>query len=163
MGEYDEERERLSWREIDRLRDRSKHVRKEEKRERPQKLDRWKTKRAKEALERLLKGEKGTLEHDKLYNKIHASYGTESFLKNVKAYIDKYGLPDDASTLMLIMDTKDEKIILAALEKLKSMYHHLPERTKEDVRRKVSILRFTEKSTEVREEALAFLEELKGP
>ncbi|MCX7668415.1 MAG: hypothetical protein N2Z84_05745, partial [Atribacterota bacterium] len=48
----------------------------------------------------LLKGEKGTLEHDKLLNKIHSSYGTSSFITHIKKYIEKYGLPDDVSTLL---------------------------------------------------------------
>jgi hypothetical protein len=160
MGEYDDERDRPSWREIDRLRDRSRHVRREEKKERPQKIDRWKSGRAREALERLLKGERGTLEHDKLFNKIHTSYGTESFLRHVKAYIERYGLPDDPSTLMLLMDTKDEKIIRDVIDRFESIYPNLTDRMKEDVKRKVSIVRLTERSQKVRERAEAFLEKV---
>ncbi|MCX7857233.1 MAG: hypothetical protein N2513_04550 [Deltaproteobacteria bacterium] len=159
MSQYDDdERERPSWREIDRLRDKSRHVRKEEKKEKSLKVDRWKTGRAKEALERLLKGEKGTPAHDKLYNKIHSSYGTESFIKNVKNYIEKYGLPDDASTLMLIMDTKVEEVVLPAIEKLELIYTKLSDKMKEDVRRKISIIKMTEKSETIREKAKDFLE-----
>ncbi len=158
MAEYEDERERPSWREIDRLRDRSRHVRREERKERVERPDRWKTARAKEALERLLKGEKGTLEHDKLYNKIHSSYGTKSFTKNVKSYIEKYGLPDDASTLMLIMDTKEEDIIGDAIDKLALIYNELPQKLKEDVIRKISIVKLVERSEKVRRKAEAFLE-----
>lgn len=157
MSDYDD-RDRPSWREIDRLRDKSRHVRREERKEKPERIDRWKTKRAKEALERILKGKKGTLKHDKLYNKIHSSYGTENFVKNVKSYIENYGLPDDASTLMLIMDTKDEEIIMGAIDKLGTIYHDLTDRMKEDVRRKISIIKLTERSESIRQKAEAFLE-----
>lgn len=160
MGDYDDERERPSWREIDRLRDRSRHVRREEKRERKERFDRWKSGRAKEALERLLKGEKGTLEHDKLLNKIHVSYGTEGFVKAVKDYVKKYGMPDDPSTLILIMDTKDDEIVSGAMEKLREIYGELKENLKEDARRKVSILRMSSKSSTIREKAQEFLESL---
>lgn len=157
MSDYDDEKERLSWREIDRLRDRSRHVRKEEREERKKGPDRWRSGRAREALERLFKGEKGTLEHDKLYNKIHKSYGTPSFNKNVKNYIEKYGFPDDASTLMLIMDTKEEEIIIGAIDKLTRIFSGLSDRMKKDVARKVAIVKMTEKSEKVKEKAEAFL------
>lgn len=160
MGDYEDERERPSWREIDRLRDRSRHVRREERRESKQKFDRWKSGRAKEALERLLKGEKGTLEHDKLLNKIHLSYGTEGFLKAVKDYVKKYGMPDDPSTLLLIMDSKDDEIVLEAMDKLRDIYGKLKDKMKEDAKRKVSILKLSARSYEVREKAKEFLESL---
>ena len=69
--EYDDN-ERPSWREIDKRREKSSHVgeEKKQKSDRPG-ADRWDTGRYKKALEKLFLGEKGTLEHEKLYNKIH--------------------------------------------------------------------------------------------
>ena len=85
MGDYDDERP--SWREIDKRRDRSSHVREEKQERKTQAGDRWNTGRHKEALEKLFKGEKGTLEHEKLYNKIHKSYGTSTFLPAIQKYV----------------------------------------------------------------------------
>ena len=87
MGDYDDERP--SWREIDKRRDRSSHVKKDERQQKEAvKQDRWNTGRQKQALEKLFMGEKGTLEHEKLYNKIHKSYGSSTFLPTVQKYVE---------------------------------------------------------------------------
>ena len=152
MSDYDDERP--DWRELDRRRDRSRQYGrqdKEAKKELPK--DRWNVARRKEALDRLFMGEKGTAEHDKVFNKIHKSYGTPSFLVNVKKYVEKYGTPDDISTLLLILDTKDKEVVFGALDKIGEVFQSLSLRQKEDAKRKLSILRLTDKSEEVKEKA----------
>ncbi len=162
MSDYDDERP--NWRELDRRKDRSGFYGRQEKSEKGARKEgpknRWQSGRVKEALDRLFLGEKGTPEHDKLFSKLHSSYGSGSFLKHVNAYTGKYGLPDDAPTLLLILDTKDEGIMTAALEKLKGLYASLQARQKEDVRRKLSILAMADRSQKVRERAGEALEEL---
>jgi hypothetical protein len=152
MSDYDDEKP--DWRELDRRRDRSRQYgrqEKEVKKELPK--DRWNVARRKEALDRLFMGEKGTVEHDKLFNKIHKSYGSASFLANVKKYIEKYGTPDDISTLLLILDTKERDIIFRSLDKVGEIFKSLSTRQKEDAKRKLSLLRMTDRSLEVREKA----------
>jgi hypothetical protein len=162
MGDYDDEKP--SWREIDKRRDRSSHVREEK----PQGgdgrvgADRWNTGRRKEALEKLFQGEKGTLEHEKLYNKIHKAYGTSVFLSTVQKYFEKYGPPDDASTLLLVLDSKDMDVMVLAMEKLRQVYGGASSREKEDIRRKLSILALTERSADVKEKASEIGEDLKS-
>jgi len=161
MGDYDDD-ERPSWRDIDKKRDRSSHVRQErsEKSEAPK--DRWQAGRQKQALDRLFLGDKGTVEHGKLYNKLHKAYGTDRFLPAVQAYIEKYGLPDDASTLLLLMDAKEVEIKLQTIEKVREIHDTLSPREKEDVRRKISIVAMTERSADVKERAREVAEELKA-
>jgi hypothetical protein len=160
MGDYDDEKP--DWREIDRKKDRSKPFgRQEEKgpsRDKPK--DRYKTGKWEKALDKLFMGKKGTIEHEKLYNKIHKTYGTKKFSAIVTSYVEEYGLPDDVSTLLLIIDTKDQDIILPVFEKLKEIYGSLLPRQKEDVKRKLSIIKLTDKSTEVKEKAAEVLEKL---
>ncbi len=149
MSSYDDERP--DWREIDRRKDRSRHMGRSEqgqKKEGPK--NRWQAGRVKEALGRLFMGEKGTVEHDKQYRRVHSSYGSERFLTEVKKYIEKYGLPDDVSTLILILDTRGQDIIFQSLEKIKAIYDVLSTRQKEDVKRKLSIMSLTDKSREIR-------------
>jgi hypothetical protein len=150
MGDY--ENDRPDWRELDRRRDKSKLYgrieEKGEKKERPK--DRYQAGRVKEALDRLFMGKKGTIEHEKLYNKIHSNYGSNRFVTTVTKYIEQYGVPDDPSTLLLILDTKDQGIITMGIEKLKEIYGGLTKRQQEDIRRKLSILAMTDKSKEVR-------------
>jgi len=104
--EYDND-ERPSWRDIDKKRDRSSHVGREKQELKEPAADRWNTGRHKKALERLLMGDKGTPEHEKLYKKIHKSYGAPAFPESVRTYVEKYGPPDDVSTLLLSLDTRD--------------------------------------------------------
>lgn len=160
MGDYDDERP--DWRELDRRRDRSSHygtrAEKGEKKERPK--NRWEEARTKEALDRLFMGKKGTVEHDKAFRKLHSSYGTASFLAAVQKYIAKYGPPDDVPSLLLILDSKDDEIILLTFEKLKAIFPSVPPRQQEDVKRKLSIIAMTDKSKEMKKKAGALLEEL---
>ncbi len=163
MGDYDDD-ERPSWREIDKRRDRSSHVR-QEKGERKggarPGADRYEQGRYKEALDKLFKGKKGTLEHEKLYNKIHKSYGSSTFLPTVQKYVAAYGPPTDISTLILILDTKDQDIMLAAIDVLQELAGKASPREKEDVRRKLSIISMTDRSGDVKERAREVAEELK--
>jgi len=152
MSDYDDEQP--DWREIDRRKDKSRQYgrqEKEYKKDLPK--DRWNIARRKEALDRLFMGEKGTVEHDKIYNKIHKSYGTPAFLANVRKYIEKYGPPDDISTLLLVLDTKEKDVVFGALDKIGEVFRSLSPRQKEDAKRKLSILRLTDRSVEVRDKA----------
>ncbi len=161
MGDYDDD-ERPSWREIDKKRDRSSHVRQEKKERKEANQDRWNIGRQKEALDRLFKGNKGTIEHEKLYNKIHKSYGTGTFVPTVQKYMEKYGPPDDTSTLLIVLDTKEKEIQVAAIEKLKLIYKDVSPREKEDIRRKLSIMALTDRSIDIKELAAEAVEELKA-
>jgi ssDNA-specific exonuclease RecJ len=106
-------------------------------------------------------GKKGTIEHEKLYNKIHSTYGSNRFISTVTKYIEQYGVPDDPSALLLILDTKEQNIICSGIEKLKEIYGGLTKRQQEDIRRKLSILAMTDKSREVRGIAGEVLEGMK--
>ena len=162
--DYDND-ERPSWRDIDKKRDRSSHVSQDKKEKagggRPG-ADRYEQGRYKEALEKLFQGKKGTIEYQKLYNKIHKSYGSSTFLKHVQNFTQAYGLPEDVSTLLLILDTKDPATMLTAIDKLKDLFAAATAREKEDIRRKLSIIGMTDRSGDVKERAREVAEELKS-
>jgi hypothetical protein len=160
--EYDRD-ERPSWRDIDKKRDRSAHVGQDKKEKRGggrPGADRYEQGRYKEALEKLFQGKKGTLEYQKLHNKIHKSYGSSTFLPSVRKFIEAYGLPQDISTLLLILDTKNVDITLTAIDKLKELSGGASAREKEDIRRKISIIAMTDRSSDVKERAQEAAEEL---
>lgn len=161
MGDYDDD-ERPSWREIDKRRDRSSHVKQEKQEKNQPGADRWNTGRHKKALERLFMGEKGTIEHEKLYKKIHKSYGSPTFLSTVQQYVEQYGPPDDTSTLLLLLDTKDVAVMLLTMEKLQQVYAKVSAREKEDIRRKLSILALTDRSADIKEKASEIGAQLKS-
>lgn len=160
--EYDDN-ERPSWRDIDKRREKSSHVSREkgQKAEKPG-ADRWETGRYKKALDKLFLGDKGTLEHEKLHNKIHRSYGTTTFLTTVQTYIEKYGPPDDVSTLLLLLDAKDPEVMTLTIDKLLAIFDAASAREKDDAKRKLSIVALTERTPEVKEKAAETLEELKS-
>lgn len=162
MGDYDDN-ERPDWRELDRRRDRSTFYGRQEKgagkkKEAPK--DRWQQGRVKDALDRLFKGDKGTPEHDKLFARLHNAYGSEAFPKQAEKYMAKFGLPDDAATLILFIDLKDADACIATLDKLTDIYPALQPRQKEDVRRKISIAAMGHRIKEVRIRAGEVLEQL---
>jgi hypothetical protein len=161
MADYDDD-ERPSWREIDKKRDRSSHVSGEKKEKKAVLQDRWNTGRQREALDRLFQGEKGTPEHDKLYNNIHKTYGTNRFPGAVQRYLDKFGPPNDVSTLLLLLDSKDPKFILPAIDRLQEIYPKITSREREDARRKLSMLALTERSADIKERAAEVAEGLKA-
>jgi len=160
MGDYDDDKP--SWRELDRQRDKSRFYGRQEKgagkKEAPK--DRWQQGRVKDALDRLFKGDKGTVEHDKLYAKLNNAYGSEAFHKQAEKYVAKYGLPDDAATLLLFLDLQAADTGVATLEKLAGLYGSLSPRQQEDVKRKISITAMTHKIKEVRVKAEETLEEI---
>lgn len=162
MADYDDD-EKPDWRELDRRRDRSTFYGRQEKgagkkKEAPK--NRWQQGRVKDALNRLFKGDKGTPEHDKLYARLHNAYGTDSFPKQAEKYVEKYGLPDDAPTLILFLDLKEAGTCNATLDKLLELYPSLQARQQEDVKRKISIASMGHKIKEVRTRATEILEEM---
>jgi hypothetical protein len=164
VSDYDDDRP--NWREIDRNKDKSGFYGRQEKKERGEggakegPKDRWQAGKVKEAIDRIFMGKKGTIEHAKLFKKVHQSYGLGTFLKHVMAYMEKYGLPDDAPTLLLLLDTKDQSLSLDAIGKLQEKYSTFPQQHKDDALRKLSIVAMTGKSREVRLKAEEVMEEL---
>lgn len=164
MSDYDDDKP--NWREIDRNKDKSGFYGRKEKKEGDEgrakegPKDRWQAGKVKEAIDRIFMGKKGTIEHAKLFKKVHQSYGKGTFLKHVMAYMEKYGLPDDAPTLLLVIDVKDQPISFDAMGKLQAIYQTLSQQQKDDVLRKFSIVAMTGKSREVRLKAEDVMGEL---
>ena len=76
----DDDREKLSWREIDKMRDHSRHVSGEPKSFRERSLrSEWAKKQHLKQAEKFFLGKKGTDEYKKAYTALHAKYGTPGF------------------------------------------------------------------------------------
>jgi len=163
MVPYDDERP--SWREIDRLRDRSPHTRRREssKSELEKALDsKWLKERYLKEVEKLFSGKKGSPEHDKALKAIHKAYGTNRFNRTVKKYVEEFGLPEDWGTLILLLDTKDAGIVCQALEALKALYPEKGLVEKQGFLSKARVLALTARKEEIREAAQLVLEELEA-
>lgn len=121
MSEQDG-RKKLSWREIDKLKDQSGFSKIRRKLEKSEKRSIQEESKAKEKylkeLEKLFTDKK-ELEKQEFIEKLHKNYGTKNFKKLAKEFIEKFGMPDDWRTLLLFLDLDERKLVLSALEKLK--------------------------------------------
>ena len=157
----EDEREKLSWREIDRRRDRSPHAPKEAPRERERsRRSEWVMKKYRKEADKLFMGKKGTKKHQKAHHDIDRYHGTDQFEAAVKNYIDQYGLPDDWSTLSLLLDYSDSEKVLQVLATMKNMYEGRSPVEKQGFKAKVDILAMTASDSDLRDLAEELLKTL---
>jgi len=149
----DDDREKLSWREIDKMRDHSRHVSGEPKsfRERSLRSDWAKKQHLKEA-EKFFLGKKGTDEYKKAYAAVHDKYGSPGFEEAAKKFIQEFGPPDDWGTLILILDAKDPAVARETLAPLKGLYEKRSPIEQKGLKGKLRILAITAKDKNLREE-----------
>jgi hypothetical protein len=151
------EEDRPSWREIDRRKDRSPYAPKEAPMDRESsRRSEWVMKKYRKEADKLFMGKKGTKKHQKAHNDIDRYHGTDQFEATVKAYLDQYGLPDDWSTLSLLLDYSDPQMVLRALAAMKDLYETRSLIEKQGFKAKVDILAMTASDSDLRD----FSEEL---
>jgi len=153
MNSYDEdEKERPSWRDIDRKKDRSKHVAEERSAFRPKSAKaQWAQKQYLKEVENLFKGKKATKEHAIAHEAIHKYAGTSKFNTAVKKYIEEYDLPDDWSTLFLLLDYKDLSVVKRVIATLKEKAQEETLNVKEGLKSKLRIIAMTTPDSELKE------------
>jgi len=154
---YDEDRP--SWREIDRRKDRSSHVsrnRSERRGKSPQSS--WLQKQYRKEAEKLFMGKKGSDKHRADHRAIYESHGSAQFAGAVKIYLEEYGLPDDWSTLSLLLDCEESAVVQETIGALKVQYPARTALEKQGFRSKLEILAMTTRDEDLRE----FVEETLG-
>ena len=155
------EREKLSWREIDRRKDRSPYAPKETPRDQARsRRSEWVMKKYRKEADKLFMGKKGTKKHQKAHNDLDRYHGTDQFETVVKAYLDQYGLPDDWSTLLLLLDYSDSQKVLQALAAMKDLYEARSPIEKQGFKAKVDILAMTSSDSDLRDFAEEMLKTL---
>ncbi len=157
----EDERDQISWREIDRRRDRSPHAPKEppRERERPRKSD-WLKKRYRKEVEKLFMGKKGTKKHQKALDDLDRLHGTDQFDEAVRNYLEEYGLPEDWSTLSLLLDYSDPEKVSEVLRVMRNLYEERTPMEKQGFKAKLDILAMTTNDSDLREMAEEILRSL---
>jgi hypothetical protein len=156
-----DEGEKISWREIDRRKDRSPYAPKETPQDRVRsRRSEWVMKKYRKEADKLFMGKKGTKKHQKARNDIDRFHGTDQFEAAVKAYLDQYGLPDDWSTLSLLLDYSDSQKVLQALAAMKDLYEAKSPIEKQGFKAKVDILAMTSSDSDLRDFAEEMLKTL---
>jgi len=156
-----EEGEKLSWREIDRRKDRSPYAPKEVPQDRVRShRSEWAMKKYRKEADKLFMGKKGTKKHQKAHHDIDRYHGTDQFEAAMKAYLDEYGLPEDWSTLLLLLDYSDPEKVLQALAAMKDLYEARSPVEKQGFKAKVDILAMTASDSDLRDFAEEMLKTL---
>ncbi len=150
-----------SWSEIDKKKDSSKHASGDSADSRPKspKKD-WIHKMYLKEIEGLFKGKRGSKEHSVALEAIHKKTGTKQFNTAAKKYIKEYGLPDDWSTLFLLIDYKELKVVKQVITLLKEMSKEEPLSLKEGFKSKLNIIAMTSPDEKLRDLAEETLEDL---
>ena len=101
--------------------------------------------------DKLFMGKKGTKKHQKAHSDIDRVHGTDQFETAVKAYLDQYGLPDDWSTLLLLLDYSDPAVVSEALTALKNLYESRSPMEKQGFKARVDIMAMTASDRDLRD------------
>ncbi|MEI6128128.1 MAG: hypothetical protein WCQ99_16385 [Pseudomonadota bacterium] len=160
-AEYDDDDDRPGWRDIDRKKDKSKHVSEDRAEGRPKSAKKeWVQKMYLKEIENLFKGKKSSKEHGIALGEIHQRAGTKKFNAAAKKYLKEYGMPDDWSTLFLLLDYKEMKVVRTAAETLKAMSKDAPLNLKEGFKSKLNIIAMTTTDDALREMVEETLQDL---
>ena len=160
-GGDDEERERPSWSEIDKRKDRSKHVSQDKpvfSKKSPK--SEWLSKQYRKQAEALFSGKKENKPLQAARSSIHKYHGTDKFNSTVKKYIGEYGLPADFSTLFLLLDYRDKEVVKEVLNLLKAKAPEQSLNIQEGFKSKVRIMAMTADNEEIREASEKVLEDI---
>jgi len=161
FGSDSDDREKPSWREIDRRRDRSRHVSRDDSGSKEKSLrSTWAKERYLKEVDKLFQGEKGSKGHKTDLDAIHRTYGTKKFGDSVKKYLEKYGIPDDWSTLMLLLDYKDEEVLAEIIETMQVYAKERSMTERQGFKDKLEILSFTSSHAHIVSLAERVLKEL---
>ncbi len=163
MTDYDDREEKLSWSEIDKRKDGSKHVSRGRPgfRRKTSVKEEWAKKQYLKEIEKLFSGEKEeTEEQKKARGNISYAYGSNKFNSVVVDYVKKYGLPKDWGTLILMLDHKDKKIVKKTLNTLREMLNESSTTEREGFKSKVKIIAMTAEDSELQELAEEIVEGL---
>lgn len=157
----EDERERVSWREVDRRKDRSPYAPKEAPKDRQRsRQSEWVMKKYRKEADKLFMGKRGTKKHQKAHHDIDRYHGTNQFEIAVKTYLDQYGLPEDWSTLSLLLDYSDSEKVLQALDAMKGLYESRTPMEKQGFKARLDILAMTASDSDLRDFAEEMLKDL---
>jgi hypothetical protein len=163
MSTFDDREDRPSWSEIDKRKDRSKHLRTDspDVKHKPSVQEEWAKKQYLKEIDKLFTGKREEPEDQKKARKAIAQhYGSSKFNSTVNQYIKKFDVPRDWGTLILMLDHKDVKIVMKTLDVLRELVHESSAAEKEGFKSRVKIVAMTTDNEALQERAEELLQEL---
>ena len=161
MGEKkkDDEREPLSWRDIDRRRERPGEWGPAPERE-PRKQAEWVRKMALRQAEALFKGKKALPEYQTALKGLEASHGTKKFPAVARKFLEEYGLPEEWGILTLLLDFPDPDVVQQVLKAMAGLAVSRSRVEQQGFKGKLKIWALTSPDRELRHTAEEILENL---
>jgi hypothetical protein len=148
----DEERERLSWREIDQRRDRpGERAPKQERL--PKKQAEWVRKQALAQAEALFKGKRIRPEYQAALRELEALHGNKKFAARAKKFLEEFGLPEEWGTLNRLLDYPEPGVVGEVLEALAAQVGSRSRVEQQGFRGRLQIMALTSPHGELRKKA----------
>lgn len=161
MGRDDDnERERPSWREIDRLRDGSRRGRPEPRAKGGRKQQEKIRQEALKQAEALFAGKQQRPEYKKALAKLEDQRATPQFEAASAKFLKDYGLPEDWRGLMLFLDYPDAAVVAEALLRLRQLAPSQSMTEVQGLKGKLRTLSLISRFLEIKEKAADMLEEI---
>ena len=118
MSDDRDERRKLSFSELDKLRRGEKVGRDEPRGHRAEQAQAQARTQAMNEADSVFSLGKGGAEGKRLANEMRDAHGTSDFLHACRSYCEKIGIPQDPALLALLLDSGERDLVVAALEAL---------------------------------------------
>ena len=158
--ERDYRNREISWSEIDKRRDRSRHVSRDEERPRSRKergKAEWQRKLALKEANKLFQGKQGTPAHDQAVSRLQEHLGTKKFKTLAKKYLEEYGRPQHWGIQYLFLDYPDPELVMDLLRDMAEDYPRRSLREQQAFLSKLRTLQALAEDGEVRDLAAEIL------
>jgi len=148
----DDDRERLTWKEIDQRRDRQQHQAPKKPRLPKKEAERVRQQALRQA-EALFKGKRGRPEYRTALKELEAQHGTKKFHIAVKNFIQEYGLPEEWGALNRLLDYPEPAVVAEVLKAMAAQAGARSRVEQQGFKGRVQILALTSPHLEVRRQA----------
>ncbi|MFH1728217.1 MAG: hypothetical protein ABIA04_07355 [Pseudomonadota bacterium] len=100
-------------------------------------------------LDNMFKGDKGTLDHYELLQKLKTQQTGQVFKTNIDKYLDLYGMPEDFEVLGAMLELSDLKLVKEAIFLIVHYSEDIPNNLKDLLKMKVDLLKMTSTDKEL--------------
>jgi hypothetical protein len=148
----DDDRERLTWKEIDQRRDRQQHQAPKKPRQPKKEAERVRQQALRQA-EALFKGKRGRPEYQTALRELESQQGTKKFHNFVKNFINEYGLPEEWGALNRLLDYSEPEVVAEVLQAMAEQLGARSRVEQQGFKGRVQVLALTSPHLEVRRQA----------
>ena len=148
----DDDRERLTWKEIDQRRDRQQHQGPKKPRLPKKEAERVRQEALRQA-EALFKGKRGRPEYQTALRELEAHHGTKKFQNYVKNFLQEYGLPEEWGALNRLLDYPEPAVVVEVLQAMAEQMAARSRVEQQGFKGRVQVLALTSPHLELRRQA----------